>query len=306
MLLTSVSSFAASSQKNSLARKVAVSEENAQASFKILLANYKKAVYQDGVSNEKASKDLMQSLIAANLSSDDVRAYAISTMTTQNYLEFNKALSKGLMGLDGKNISEHKVKSLIESLVKQETKEGANWIGCTGLMVGIPLLAAGVITGIVALSVKKVQTSGVEKKYIKERQEALVAYTKAENIRQDNIVTYQSDISAYNNSIAELQRKISSGVYGALEIEMFKQSIASINVNISDAQADISQLVNDQPQMYQSFQNNLANINALEVNEMSSTKEENDRNDSKKKTLGIVSAITLPAGLTLTILGTDC
>lgn len=307
MLLTSVSAIAANSSRTVTGKAALLQEANkTNGTFKILLANYKKAVYQDGKSNEEASKELVNALVAANMKVEDVKAYALATMTTENYLGFSKTLNKGLMGLDGKTVSAHKVKNLVTKLIEQEAREGAKWLSCdSSHAIGIPLLVAGVVTAIVALSMKKIQISEIEKSYIDKRQEALNAYTNAETQRQDDIVSYESDISAYQSAIAELERKISSGVYGALEIEMFRQNIATLNVNISDAHADIAQLVNDQPQLYLSFQNQLAHLEELETNEVGASKEEKARKDSTKKTLGIVSAIAIPGGLAL-ILFSDC
>lgn len=304
MLLTSVSSFAAP-----VSGKAALVQEanNSNGTFKILLSNYKKAVFQDGRSNDEASKDLINALVASNMKVEDVKAYALATMSTENYLSFSRTLSKGLNGLDGKTLSAHKVKNLVTKLIESESREGAQWLSCeVGLGVGIPLMVAGIVTGIVALSMKRIQVSAIEKKYIDQRNEALLAYTNAENDRQDDIVAYESDIAAYQNAIAELQRKIDSGAYGSLETEKFRQDIAVLNVNISDARADIAQLVNDQPQLYQSFQNQLANLDKLETNEVASSKEEKARKDASKKTLGVVSAIAIPAGLALVLSARDC
>lgn len=294
------------SQSSTLSQRASISKSN--TTFDVLFSNYKKAIMVDGISNDIASREFLTNVQIAQIKVEDVKVYALKNMSSENYLEFEKALSSGIKTLNGKETSEKKLAHVVERLLEGQQREGANWVSCgTGLGIGIPLMVAGIVTGIVALSLKEIKVSTVEKKYIDLRKQALDEYTARENARQDDIVAYESDIAAYQNEIEELQRRINSGAYGALEEERMRQEIAALNVAISDSNAAISQLNNDQPQLYNTYQDQLSHLNELETNEVNDTAEQNARNARTKKALGITTAISLPLGLALTLGGAgDC
>lgn len=277
-------------------------------SFSVLFENYKKSVIKDGKNVEIASTQFIRDVRNSGLTLDDIKGYALKNMSLENYTAFNKTLDSGIMSLNGNQISEKRLARVIENLVKAEKREEANWISCgAGLGVGIPLLVAGIVTGIVALSLSEVQTNEVQKKYIDLRKSALDKYTGEELKRQDRIVALESDIDFYNNELDELQRRIDSGIYGAIEVEQMRQDMAVINTNISDANASIAQLVNDQPQLYTSYEQDIANLNELEANELSGVEVTNERKQRQKKVLGLTTALTMPIGLALTLGGAkDC
>jgi hypothetical protein len=279
---------------------------SSNSTFDVLFSNYKKAIMVDGLNSSVASEDFLKGIQAAQLNAKDIKKYALTNMSTENYLEFSKALEGGIMSLNGKAISEKKLVRLVTKLVAQEQREGANWISCgAGLGIGIPLLVAGIVTGIVALSMKEVKTSEIERKYIDLRKQALDNYTADEINRQDSIIDHESDIAAYGSAVEELERRITSGVYGALEIEQMQQEIASLGVNTSDSQASIAQLVNDQPQLEASYQDQVAHLAELEGNESSGVVAENARIQRSQKMLGITTAISMPIGLALVLGATN-
>ena len=299
ILTSAIPSYAAPVETET---KAGVSQS--RTTFDVLFSNYKKAVIFDGISNDIASAEFLKNVQIAQISVADVKDYALHNMSFENYLKFEKALDSGLTKLNGQEISEKKMAKLVEQLLAGQQREGANWISCgAGLGIGIPLLVAGVVTTIVALALKEVKVSTVEREYIDRRKKALDQYTDTENKRQDSIVTRESDIAAYKNEIAELERRINSGAYGALEEERMKQYIAALNVSISDSQAAIAQLINDQPQLYASYKDQISYLSELEFNEVQNVGVKNEMNRRTKKTLGITAAIAMPLGLALTLSG---
>lgn len=307
LLLAVMSNSVLAYAPNNLNETISPKEERSLDSvdkFGVLFTNFKRSVLVNGSNIEPAIERLVSDANVGELTIDDVKGYAINNMSIENYKEFSKTLDRGIMSLNGESVSPKKMARVIENLIESESRKSAQWVSCdAGLAIGIPLMVAGIVTGIVALSLKKVMISDVEKKYIDDRKARLDKYTRDEQNRQDTILTFEGDIEQYNILIQELNDKINSGLYGSLEVQNMQMQINTYQMDIVSVNTSIAQLQNDQPQLYQSFQNDLQYLNELEVNELARSNEQNRRTQETQKILGVTTAITIPLGLILTLSG---
>ena len=160
-----------------------------------------------------------------------------------------------------------------------------------GLGVGIPLLAVGVIIGIIALVNATASKEIVTQKYIAKRTEATNSYLNTKADLELEISRYQSDAIFYQDEIEELQRKIDAGNLTAEQIEQMKLDIREYEFRISDANALIGEVQVDLNYFNSKFDSDMGTLNSEEVSQRSRVDEKHRASGKQAIVAGVAAAL---------------
>jgi len=209
-----------------------------------LVNQFKHDVYANGQSVDAAIKKLSSKILEEKYSITDLQLFVQMNAEPAQVQKFNQTMDIALSGVKNMEaLTSEELSFILKNAMVSTNQTGANFMSCTvGLGIGVPLVAVGVIIGIIALVNATASKELVTKDYVERRNSAATQYLNTKADLELEITTYESDIIFYQDEIAELQRQISSGNYGAIEMEKMQQTIREYEFLISDARALIGEV----------------------------------------------------------------
>ncbi len=190
------------------------------------------------------------------ITSAEIQGYVRANSSPKEMESFEAALATSMKGLKGTSLEtlSEKERAQVLALAIQSTRtEGVSWSGCTGATIGVILIVAAVVVGIVAIT----KSAG------ERRIQARFDDSRASRSQQ-----YLADKTNLLNEKQNLQREIgqaqSSITYNNNQISYYTGVLAGANLNTPEGQATAQ---NAQAKLkYFQDQNSILNSRISELN----------------------------------------
>ncbi len=268
-------------------------------SLQQLVSKFKHEVYVEGKNMNASLQKLSKTILDQQYTISDLQLFVQMNATEQEVSKFNRTLDIALVDVkDMKQLSTEELSFILKNAMVSTTEVGANFMSCgTGMGIGVPLIAVGLIIGIVALVNATASKEIVTQKYIDKRNEMNKEFLNTKADLELEITTYESDKVFYQDEINELQRRIDSGLYGAVEIENMKKTIREYEFKISDANALIGEVNVDIRYYTDKYTADSASLSKEELSAVARVDEK--RANSGKQAIAAGVAAALGAGFVL-------
>jgi hypothetical protein len=268
-------------------------------SLQQLVSKFKHEVYVEGKNMNASLQNLSKTILDQQFTISDLQLFVQMNATAQEVAKFNRTLDIALVDVkDMKQLSTEELAFILKNAMVSTTEVGANFMSCgQGMGIGVPLIAVGVIIGIVALVNATASKEVVTKNYIEKRNQMNKDYLNTKADLELEITTYESDKIFYQDEISELQRRIDSGLYGAVEIENMRKTIREYEFKISDANALIGEVNVDLRYYTDKYSMDSASLNTEELSAVARVDEK--RANSGKQAIAAGIAAALGAGFVL-------
>lgn len=268
-------------------------------SLQQLVSKFKHEVYVEGKNMNTSLQTLSKTILDQQFTISDLQLFVQMNATEQEVAKFNRTLDIALVDVkDMKQLSTEELAFILKNAMVSTTEVGANFMSCgQGMGIGVPLIAVGVIIGIVALVNATASKEVVTKNYIDKRNQLNKDYLNTKADLELEISTYESDKVFYQDEISELQRRIDSGMYGAIEIENMKKTIREYEFKISDANALIGEVNVDLRYYTDKYSLDAESLNKEELSAVARVDEK--RANSGKQAIAAGIAAALGAGFVL-------
>jgi hypothetical protein len=268
-------------------------------SLQQLVSKFKHEVYVEGKNMNASLQNLSKTILDQQFTISDLQLFVQMNATAQEVAKFNRTLDIALVDVkDMKQLSTEELAFILKNAMVSTTEVGANFMSCgQGMGIGVPLIAVGVIIGIVALVNATASKEVVTKNYIEKRNQMNKDYLNTKADLELEITTYESDKIFYQDEISELQRRIDSGLYGAVEIENMRKTIREYEFKISDANALIGEVNVDLRYYTDKYTMDSASLNTEELSAVARVDEK--RANSGKQAIAAGIAAALGAGFVL-------
>lgn len=268
-------------------------------SLQQLVSKFKHEVYVEGKNMNSSLQSLSRTILDQQFTISDLQLFVRLNATEQEVAKFNRTLDIALVDVkDMKQLSPEELSFILKNAMVSTSEVGANFMSCgQGMGIGVPLIAVGVIIGIVALVNATASKQLVTKEYIEKRNQMNKDFLNTRADLELEISTYESDIVFYQDEIAELNRRIESGLYGAVEIENMNKTIREYEFKISDANALIGEVNVDLRYFTDKYALDSASLNTEELSAVARVDER--RANSGKQAIAAGIAAALGAGFVL-------
>ncbi|MFY7994461.1 MAG: hypothetical protein ACOVP4_14280 [Bacteriovoracaceae bacterium] len=268
-------------------------------SLQQLVSKFKHEVYVEGKNMNSSLQSLSRTILDQQFTISDLQLFVRLNATEQEVAKFNRTLDIALVDVkDMKQLSPEELSFILKNAMVSTSEVGANFMSCgQGMGIGVPLIAVGVIIGIVALVNATASKQLVTKEYIEKRNQMNKDFLNTRADLELEISTYESDIIFYQDEIAELNRRIESGLYGAVEIENMNKTIREYQFKISDANALIGEVNVDLRYFTEKYALDSASLNTEELSAVARVDER--RANSGKQAIAAGIAAALGAGFVL-------
>lgn len=262
-------------------------------SLQQLVSKFKHEVYVEGKSMNNSLEKLSQTILDQQFTISDLQLFVQLNSTEQEVAKFNRTLDIALVDVkDMKNLSPAELSFILKNAMVSTTEVGANFMSCgQGLGIGVPLIAVGLIIGIVALVNATASKEVVTKNYIDKRNQMNKDYLNTKADLELEISTYESDKIFYQDEINELKRRIESGLYGAIEIENMKKTIREYEFKISDANALIGEVNVDLRYYTDKYALDYESLNKEELSAIARVDEKRANSGKQAIAAGIAAAL---------------
>ncbi|MCT4642167.1 MAG: hypothetical protein N4A33_07680 [Bacteriovoracaceae bacterium] len=266
---------------------------------------FKKTVFLEGKELEIATEVLVSKLIDAKITTGQLELYVAKNSTKEGYKKYNEMMKTALEDVDSLNdLSKDDLSFILKSTLEKTHATGSNFMSCAaGQKIGLPLLAVGVIIGIVSLVNATASKEMVTQEFLDKKRNKTQDYLNTIADLELEVTTYESDIIYYQDEIDELNRRINSGEYTSEEIEQMYLLIRDYEFFISDSHALIGEVNVDIAYFENQYATDLVNLEANEVSELARVDE---KKASAAKT-GIAAGIIGGVGVVFAAAGlSDC
>jgi hypothetical protein len=266
---------------------------------------FKKSVFLQGGDYKIATEVLVDQLVDAKVTSGELELYVAKNSTKEGYQNFNEMMDVALEDVDSlADLGKEDLSFLLQNALQKTTATGSNFMSCTaGLGVGVPLIAVGVIMGIVSLANATASKEAVTQEFIKKKREQSEDYLNTIADLEFEKTTYESDIIYYGDEITELQRRIDSGMYDAVEVEEMYKLIRDYEFFISDSHALIGEVGVDIAYFENQYDSDVRLMDAEEASLLSEVDEKHARAGKVAIAAGVIGGV----GAVFTAVGAqDC
>lgn len=294
VLLTTTVSPAYSAEK--LATKMTVDQ---------VFNEFKTSVFIKGEKMDDATNKLVSKIIDSKMTSGELQLWVAKNTSAESYKKFNEVLDTTLEDVDSlSDLGQEDMSFILKNAFEKTSATGSNFMSCAaGKTVGLPLLAVGVVLGIIALANASASKEVVTQEYIDKRRKQNTDYLNTVADLETEVTTYESDIIYYQGEVEEYTRRINSGEYSPEEVEQFYLIIRDNEFFISDSHALIGEVQVD----LTFFENQYASdVQSIEVEEVSALNRVDERKASASK-FGVAGGIIGGLGAVFTVAGlADC
>ena len=266
---------------------------------------FKKSVFINGNDMKIATETLVDQLIDSKVTSGELQLYVAKNSSQEAYNNFNEMLDTTLEDVGSlQDLGKDDLGFVLQNAFERTHSTGSNFMSCSaGRTIGLPLLAVGVVLGIISLVNSTASKEVVTQEYIDLRRKKNNDYLNTVADLELEITTYESDIIYYQDEIDELNRRIDSGNYSSEEVEQMYLLIRDNEFFISDAHALIGEVNVDLSYFENEYTTDLAELELEEVSEL-------NRVDEKKagaSKQGIAAGIVGGLGAVFAVAGlSDC
>lgn len=293
-LMTTTISPAYSAEK--LSKKLSVDD---------VFNEFKTSVFIKGEKMDEATQKLVSKIIDSKMTSGELQLWVEKNTSKESYNKFNQVLDTTLEDVDSlSDLGQEDISFILKNAFEKTSATGSNFMSCSaGKTLGLPLLAVGIVLGIIALANASASKEVVTQEYIDKRRDKNNQYLNTVADLELEISTYESDVIYYNDEIVELQRRIDSGEYSDEEVEHFFALIRDNQFFISDANALIGEVQVD----LAFFENQYAtDVASLEIEEVSALNRVDEKKANASK-WGVTAGIVGGVGAVFTVAGlADC
>lgn len=293
--INAIANTSASTNK-SLARK---------ATVETAFTEFKKSVFVNGNDMNVATELLVSKLIDSKVTSGDLQLYVAKNSSQEAYNNFNEMLDTTLEDVNTlQELGKDEMAFVLQNAFEQTHSTGSNFMSCSaGKTLGIPLLAVGVVLGIISIVNASASKELVNQEFLDIKRRKTNDYLNTIADLELEITTYESDIIYYQDEITELQRRIDSGNYSSEEIEQMHLLIRDQEFFISDSRALIGEVNVDLTYFENQYASDLEDLEVEEVSELNRVDERRE-NASKQ---GLIAGIAGGIGAVFLISGlSDC
>ncbi len=254
---------------------------------------FKSKVFLNGESMEEATEKLVGELIDSRVTSGQLQVYVAKNSSKEAYKKFNEVLDTTLEDVGSmQDLGQEDLSFILKNAFQSTHATGSNFISCSaGKTIGLPLIAVGVVLGIIALVNASASKEVVTKDFIDRRRRLTNDYLNTQADLELEVTTYESDIVYYQDEIEELQRKIDSGEYDAEEIEQFFLLIRDYEFFISDSQALIGEVNVDLAYFENQFNSDVAELDLEEVAALNEVDEKRSNASKQGVAAGIIGGL---------------
>ncbi len=264
-------------------------KQNVEAIF----SEFKKNVFIGGKDMKIATEVLVDKLIDSKVTSGELQLYVAKNSSQEAYNSFNEMLDTTLEDVDSlEDLGKDDLSFVLQNAFEKTHSTGSNFMSCSaGKTIGLPLIAVGVVLGIIAMVNASASKELVTQEYIEQKRRKQQDYLNTVADLELEITTYESDIIYYEDEITELQRRIDSGNYSQAEVEQMRLLQRDNEFFISDARALIGEVNVDLVYFENQYSADLANLEVEEASELNRVDERRAAASKQGIAAGIVGGI---------------
>jgi len=236
----------------------------------LLLKDVKKlqsAIDSNKVKPAFAIDEFSKAIGEHGVTKDDVFAFAKTQMTRKQYDAFVARVQSALRGIDESTLTQQEFGEIVGQALAGIHAEGLYWSGCASLWTGAAIVAAAIVTGIIAIGKSKssrsiqdywdnkirdtksnydswiANTRNNYNSQINDTRNWQLAYPQRINDLQNRIRNYQDHIHDLENDIDDLRRKYDNATTQT-DKDRYSQEIRDDKTKISDYEDDITSAQN--------------------------------------------------------------
>ena len=259
-LLTMISSpaYAASSNTSGTSvsyRNLVGSTAGKSDLIKNEVKNFQVLIDSGAMQPRAAVDTFSKNLMDQGVTFSDLDAYVKERSTRDEYKKFQTNFESSMTGIDAQNITATEMSQVSAQLLSAQATEGLSWSGCAGIGIGVAILVAAIVVGIVAI-VKSKSVAAVQKDYQQQMSDTSSAYASNKIDMQNQPQTSVNEIQANNNDVQYNNSKINS----------LANDINNADPNSSSYASDVSDWSNQIKQLNQNTENDIAQNEYLTAN----------------------------------------
>ena len=179
-----------------------------------------------------------QSIMNQNISINDVNAFVKTQMTDEQFQAFEQKMDSAMRGIDPATLNAQETGEIVGQALAEIHTEGLYWSGCVKVWTGAALIAAAVVTGIIAILKSKSQSS-IRNDYQNKINDSNNSYNNDISNANNWKTAYPNIIQSDQNNINNDENAISSLSYDEANATTQAQADAYA-ADIRDDQADIA------------------------------------------------------------------
>lgn len=195
------------------------------------IKNLKKDIETKNLPIEVAAATFTDSLIAAQITVDDLNSFVKKSASAKDYAAFRNMVDLAKQAAPAGELSSQEFGMIASEALKGIDSRGLAWSGCAGLTSGVILAIGAVVVGIVAL----VKTSGEER-----------VRNRYANDRASSQKTYDTAVIFHTNRSLNIERE-----FGTLDAKMRQNDVdmayyqgLMVNENDQDVRVSYSNKIN--------------------------------------------------------------
>ena len=219
------------------------------------IINFQVLIDSGAMQPRQAVDSFSKNLMDQGVSFSDLNAYVKERSTRDEYKKFQTNFETAMTGIDAKNITATEMSQVSAQLLSTQTSVGLSWSGCAGIGVGVAILVAAVVIGIVAI-VKSESAAAVTSDYESQKNDTSSAYASNKVDMQNQPQTSVNEISANNNDISSNSDRIWT----------LSNYINNADPNSSTYASDVQGWSNQIKQLNQNTENDIAQNQSLNAN----------------------------------------
>ena len=164
------------------------------------IKNFQVLIDSGAMEPHQAVDTFSKNLTDEAVSFSDLDAYVKERSTRDEYGKFQASFETAMAGVDARNITATEMSQVSAQLLTSQASVGLSWSGCAGIGVGVAILVAAVVVGIVAI-VKSASVAQVTADYENQISNAKSSYYHGVIDIQNQPQTSVNEIAGNNGTI---------------------------------------------------------------------------------------------------------
>ena len=160
---------------------------------------------------EVAAKSLVASLSQSSVTKEDILSFVARYTTPAQAKQAAKNIEFALKGVSAESfaqMSETQQTQVIGEALKATNAQGLAWSGCAGIGVGVALVVAALIVGIIGIT-KMAGKERIAKKYDDKRADRTAQYNRDRDNVMNRPANIQTEINTLGNKIVNANAEVS-------------------------------------------------------------------------------------------------